>query len=264
MEMDKDALGPFPSATSVAGSDDWEIGAGASIRLHNGLVLFNPKQEEEVYKGAWKHHYHWVSWRRQLGYKINWAEDEEVEWSEHKGAKAPTNPNKKEGEEDSDDGEDDELELEDGLDEKANKLFDELDEDKSGMLTVREVMEGMRKHTGFQHYVAGVPSSELVGFLDQDRDGTVTKDEFRKWYEDACVRLMFIKLDADNSGWLSPEQVYQAMNEDRIFAAIIGMKSHAEVMDSIDMNQNGKVSIEEFLSFVKHSLFSYRQRRKTR
>ena len=159
--------------------------------------------------------------------------------------------------------------------EEAVTLTDEfmgLDKDSNGVVSVDElegVLRSMRiklmlsetaiKQTIRKIDINGdgvIDMAELIGVLEKyDTEGTVYK-ALKKRSE---LRKEFRKYDADNSGYISKDELLEVINE-RTGAKVTEMQLELVMKDSDD-NDDGRINYDEFCtmmtkSFMKKKVFT--------
>jgi calcium-dependent protein kinase len=101
---------------------------------------------------------------------------------------------------------------------------------------------------------------KLVEKLDTDKTGCVSKEEFIQWYAECChkddmseddlAKFMFQVFDMDNSGEISVGEFKKRLESRNTRFTVDEV---AGLVDELDENSSGKVSLEEF----KHLLHKY-------
>ena len=159
---------------------------------------------------------------------------------------------------------------------KLTSLFHNIDDDQTGWVDSRELYEGL---LGAGVVVTPEEIQELLAAGDNDGDGRLTLEEFlacfdeidlEQWFEagadlDAVERAagldeearqarrqagyeMFLLMDEDGSGWISPQEVITGMSK-------LNMPGGAEEVRSLlsmaDTDGDGKIEPEEFIAWFE-------------
>lgn len=122
--------------------------------------------------------------------------------------------------------------------------FAELDSDKDGFLSEEELLK-------FQEVGLAQEKDETYKMLDFDGNGKVNEKEYKDFFNikapqnigGADLSLIFNDMDSDNDGNLSPEELktYRQKN--------LSVQNR-EVFRLIDINNDNKISEEEFAKFM--------------
>ncbi|XP_048258892.1 calmodulin-like [Haliotis rufescens] len=135
---------------------------------------------------------------------------------------------------------------------ELKKLFDKYDRDKGGKITTSELGAML---TSLGHEMTLEEVEEIINQFDKDGNKTMDFEEFQnmmlKKVEDAKfskeIITDFKKYDLNGDGFISP-------NELREVIRVRGERlSNAEVdamMQTVDLNQDGKVNYEEFVKVM--------------
>ena len=135
--------------------------------------------------------------------------------------------------------------------EGLRQLFLELDDDKSGTITVDEL------RTGLDHHGAHLAKSEVEALMDSlDVDGSheLSYDEFmaatvqmHKLESQQNLHQAFDDFDDDSSGSISPEELATKLVE-------LGIKASREevlkMIDEVDTNHDGSIDYNEFVALM--------------
>ncbi|GFN99931.1 calcium-dependent protein kinase [Plakobranchus ocellatus] len=129
--------------------------------------------------------------------------------------------------------------------------FDQADKDKSGALTLPEVVDVL-KTVGFKG--SDEEAKEIFSHLDRNADNKITRDEFK----DAMIRLprmttkefmlrkTFMQLDRDKSGYLVRSELMNALKRGRM-GIRIPPDQIAAIEASLSEDKDGRIAYEEFL-----------------
>lgn len=136
------------------------------------------------------------------------------------------------------------------------QVFNALDDNGDGMLTVEEVKEGLS-----QAGLVEVPASlqQAIEGLDLDGSGCIDYSEFlaaaleRKHYlqEDAC-RNVFTFFDRDGNGTISPEELQQVLNSGSLKGEV-DSQFLDQVLQEVDRNGDGAIDFDEFMQMMRHA-----------
>ena len=131
------------------------------------------------------------------------------------------------------------------------EVFQAFDTDRSGTVTISELMDGLRKK-GVEKAASEV--AELVKSMDMDGSGELDYEEFiaatlstaKMENEDNLARA-FAYFDKDNSGYISRLEVQKVITDfglDREFGDV------NDFMEAADTNKDGKIDYDEFLAVM--------------
>ncbi|KAK3738708.1 hypothetical protein QZH41_006253 [Actinostola sp. cb2023] len=138
------------------------------------------------------------------------------------------------------------------------RAFERADSDFSGKIPSDQFSTIAAQASGMQ------PSEEDLSLVfqhfDKDEDSGINFYEFidmisflegnQQDYED-CLRRAFKKFDRDGSGYISPEELrYVVCNTGEKFS----QSEAEELIGMFDINKDGQLSWEEFVTFVKSSI----------
>ncbi|KAJ6797716.1 putative calcium-dependent protein kinase 2 [Iris pallida] len=131
------------------------------------------------------------------------------------------------------------------------QMFKNMDTDQSGTITYEELRTGLSR-LGSKLTEAEV--KQLMEAADVDRSGTIDYIEFitatmhrHKLEKDEHLLKAFQYFDKDNSGYITRDELRQAMTE-------YGMGDEAtitEVLDDVDTDKDGKINYEEFVAMMR-------------
>jgi len=131
------------------------------------------------------------------------------------------------------------------------EVFQAFDTDRSGTVTISELMDGLRKK-GVEKAASEV--AELVKSMDMDGNGALDYEEFiaatlstaKMENEDNLARA-FAYFDKDNSGYISRSEVQKVITDfglDHEFGDV------NDFMEAADTNKDGKIDYDEFLAVM--------------
>lgn len=115
------------------------------------------------------------------------------------------------------------------------QFFDRLDENKDGFIDEEEYNRIRQRMGGGGNF-----SERLKAFLDTNKDGTVTREEF------ATIARLFDALDGDKSGTLTQEELgrfFQVMPQ--VQAQATGGVDVSTLFTRYDKDKDGKITAEE-------------------
>eukprot|EP01096_Ripella_sp_DP13-Kostka_P005146 TRINITY_DN1782_c0_g1_i1.p1 TRINITY_DN1782_c0_g1~~TRINITY_DN1782_c0_g1_i1.p1 ORF type:complete len:228 (+),score=119.53 TRINITY_DN1782_c0_g1_i1:27-686(+) len=124
----------------------------------------------------------------------------------------------------------------------ANRLFDLLDTDKSNTVDIREFVAGLSvlcKGTTEEKLLASFRAFDLDG------DGFISFDELSQMFTSAWL--------AGYSPILTQEADEETKREIREFSVECAINMARSVMNAIDVNGDGKLSLEEFKMFARQN-----------
>ena len=128
-------------------------------------------------------------------------------------------------------------------------LFESLDTDRSGTVTVEELREGLRRQGSA---VACAEVEALLKSLDVDSTGTIDWDEFTaatlhqsQLEREENLMRAFQTFDADNSGTISREEIESALRETGATVADIDA-----IFAETDHDGDGTIDYQEICALV--------------
>jgi len=128
-------------------------------------------------------------------------------------------------------------------------IFNSLDKNKDGTLTLEEVREGMDK-LGFKD--KNIDIEEIFKSIDTDRSGVINYTEFiastmdqKLYLKEEKLYEAFKTFDKDGSGKISIEELKQILKlqGDEI-------KNVEETMKKFDTNKDGEIDYNEFIEMM--------------
>jgi len=128
-----------------------------------------------------------------------------------------------------------------------------LDENGDGLLTSKELREGITK-AGFEEVPADL--QQILEDVDSDGSGMIDYTEFlaatldKQMYlqEDICWAA-FRVFDRDGDGKISKEEIAQVLGDGDI--ASMAKRDIAELMKDVDANGDGEIDFQEFMQMMR-------------
>lgn len=135
------------------------------------------------------------------------------------------------------------------------ETFQALDANGDGMLSVRELKDGLEK-AGLQGMIPP-DLQQIIEEVDSDRSGVIDYTEFlaatmdRRLYlqHDACWAA-FCVFDRNGDGKISQEELREVLKHEGV-EELLGNQTAAEIMAEIDVDGNGEIDFEEFMQMMK-------------
>eukprot|EP01024_Parvocaulis_polyphysoides_P007797 TRINITY_DN12295_c0_g1_i4.p1 TRINITY_DN12295_c0_g1~~TRINITY_DN12295_c0_g1_i4.p1 ORF type:complete len:538 (+),score=105.98 TRINITY_DN12295_c0_g1_i4:568-2181(+) len=128
-------------------------------------------------------------------------------------------------------------------------MFQTIDTDKSGTITVEELRQALKEKG------QALPDSELKGIMenvDVDRDGVIDYEEFlaatmhiSKLEKDENLFRAFLHFDKDNSGYITIDELQDALSK---FTKDVDVQ---QILKEVDKDGNGRIDYEEFCDMMK-------------
>jgi calcium-dependent protein kinase len=136
------------------------------------------------------------------------------------------------------------------------EVFNALDENGDGTLTVKEIQEGLHR-AGLKNISADLRQS--IEDIDLDGSGSIDYSEFlaaaleKKYFlrEDACWNA-FSFFDRDRDGHISVEELRQVLNS-RNLREEIGEDELDRALAEVDKNGDGVIDFDEFMQMMRSS-----------
>ncbi|KQJ84031.1 calcium-dependent protein kinase 12 [Brachypodium distachyon] len=136
------------------------------------------------------------------------------------------------------------------------QMFNNMDTDKSGTITVEELKIGLTK---LGSKISEAEVQKLLEAVDVDKSGSIDYTEFltammnkHKMEKEEDLIRAFQHFDKDNSGYISREELKQAMTE-------YGIGDEAnikEVLDEVDKDKDGRIDYEEFVEMMRKGIYT--------
>ena len=135
--------------------------------------------------------------------------------------------------------------------------FLSLDQDGDGNITIRE-LENILRSMQNKLRASEDDIQTAIKSLDMDGDGTINLAEFyknqknktkhdlihRALIQRSRIRKEFEKFDADNSGFITKQELLEVMHER---GAKISAEQLTEMLSESDQDDDGKINYEEFV-----------------
>ncbi|GMH40545.1 hypothetical protein BSKO_08449 [Bryopsis sp. KO-2023] len=128
-------------------------------------------------------------------------------------------------------------------------MFESMDTDKSGTVTVEELRQGM-KRMGTK-----IPDKELQAIMeatDVDGSGSIDYQEFlaatihmSKMEKEEHLMKAFAHFDADDSGYITKDELEVALKD---FGEVGNIE---EILSEVDKDNDGRIDYEEFCAMMK-------------
>jgi len=138
--------------------------------------------------------------------------------------------------------------------ESLNSLFERLDVDGSGKLSVKEITDGLAD-LGLESSAMGA----LIDSIDVDHNGTVEYSEFIAGALDARQELVestlfhaFNAFDINHDGKIARDELACVLNIGGEFATFLpDGKTLDDVLSDVDKSKDGFISYDEFMEYLK-------------
>ena len=131
-------------------------------------------------------------------------------------------------------------------DTKLRELFDSIDVDKNGSISVAEA-KGILQKMGLP--VTNRQVAEFLKKVDVNRDNVIDWEEFYGFVKERRITMrgLFDAIDTDKSGFIDPQEVFLALRGQGL---VVDPEATSEILRKIDTNKDGKISFEEFEEFL--------------
>ncbi|KAK8449385.1 hypothetical protein SEVIR_7G209500v4 [Setaria viridis] len=136
------------------------------------------------------------------------------------------------------------------------QMFNNMDTDKSGTITVEELKEGLTK---LGSKISEAEVQKLMEAVDVDKSGSIDYTEFltammnkHKLEKEEDLIRAFQYFDKDDSGYITRDELEQAMAE-------YGMGDEAsikQVLDEVDKDKDGNIDYEEFVEMMRKGSYT--------
>mmetsp|Transcript_38649 Transcript_38649/g.124195 ORF Transcript_38649/g.124195 Transcript_38649/m.124195 type:complete len:477 (-) Transcript_38649:169-1599(-) len=134
-------------------------------------------------------------------------------------------------------------------------VFMSLDNNGDGLLTIKELKEGLLK-AGFEEIPADL--QQIMEEVDSDGSGVIDYTEFlaatldKKLYmqEDVCWQA-FRVFDRDGDGKISREEIAAILTDGDPEVRSVAVREIAELMKDLDKNGDGLIDFDEFMQMMR-------------
>lgn len=135
---------------------------------------------------------------------------------------------------------------------KMRDTFHQLDENGDGILSQKELKEGIAK--AFDHLNLPVPDdlNDILECLDSDGSGVIDYTEFlaaaldkSKTNTEDNLWAAFRMFDRNGDGKITQEELREVLNSDSVGEGF-GIDQINEIMQSVDTDNSGNIDFEEF------------------
>ncbi|XP_030522240.2 calcium-dependent protein kinase 34 [Rhodamnia argentea] len=131
------------------------------------------------------------------------------------------------------------------------EMFKGMDTDNSGTITLEELKQGLSKQgTRLSEYEV----KQLMEAADADGNGTIDYDEFitatmhmNRMDREEHLYTAFQYFDKDNSGFITTEELEQALRE---FGMHDG-RDIKEILSEVDADNDGRINYDEFVAMMR-------------
>ncbi|CAI0548764.1 unnamed protein product [Linum tenue] len=131
------------------------------------------------------------------------------------------------------------------------EMFKGMDTDNSGTITLEELKQGLAKQ-GTKLSEAEV--KQLMEAADADGNGTIDYDEFitatmhlNRMDREEHLYTAFQHFDKDNSGYITTEELQQALIE----FGINDDKELKDILSEVDSDNDGRINYDEFVAMMR-------------
>merc|ERR1711920_511788 len=134
--------------------------------------------------------------------------------------------------------------------EALRNQFAAMDKNGDGIINLEELTEYLHSRGGTRDE-AHEKASNIIKHLDQDNDGQISLKEFKdarlatKFQDDDLIRDSFNKIDTDNDGFITHEEL------SKLFNGQIRQELVMHMIQEIDENNDGQISYDEFVNAMK-------------
>ncbi|KAJ1424188.1 Protein kinase-like domain superfamily [Sesbania bispinosa] len=144
------------------------------------------------------------------------------------------------------------------------QMFNNMDTDRSGTITYDELKSGLSK---LGSKLSEVEIKQLMEAADVDNNGTIDYHEFitatinrHKLERDENLFKAFQYFDKDNSGYITREELRQALTEYQMGDE----EAIDEVINDVDTDNDGKINYQEFVAMMRKGTLDNDEKEKPR
>mmetsp|Transcript_15505 Transcript_15505/g.32738 ORF Transcript_15505/g.32738 Transcript_15505/m.32738 type:complete len:504 (-) Transcript_15505:72-1583(-) len=134
--------------------------------------------------------------------------------------------------------------------------FIALDVNGDGMLSVKELKEGIKK-SGLTSLAPDL--QQIIEDVDSDRSGVIDYTEFlaatldtRLYLQEDVCWSAFCVFDRNGDGRISQEELKEVLKHEGV-EGMLGAQTVAELMSEIDTDGNGEIDFKEFMQMMRKS-----------
>ncbi|KAJ3669131.1 hypothetical protein LUZ60_011081 [Juncus effusus] len=138
--------------------------------------------------------------------------------------------------------------------EDIKEMFKLMDTDNDGIVSYDELKTGLAK---FGSHLAESEVQMLIEAVDMNGKGTLDYGEFlavslhlQRMANDEHLRRAFSYFDKDGNGFIEPEELKSALQEDGL-PSDSSMDVVNDILQEVDTDKDGKISYDEFVAMMK-------------
>ncbi|KAK9805672.1 hypothetical protein WJX72_011131 [[Myrmecia] bisecta] len=131
-------------------------------------------------------------------------------------------------------------------------LFQAMDADRSGTITVEELRESLKKQGSA---VSQEEITSLLSNIDVDANGTIDYEEFlaatvnlSQLEKDETLYRAFAYFDTDGSGYITKDELETALKKSHNETLV---KDVADILREVDKDNDGRIDYEEFCNMMR-------------
>jgi len=147
-----------------------------------------------------------------------------------------------------------------GLEKKFGEIFDEIDTDGNGFMSLRELRQYVGHHNEAARVQMGIGRWEdFLREVDGNKDGKVSRDEFLAYFthvnldRQQCYEALFEAIDANGDGSLSWEEVrnYRWHENAKLFQ-MLGISSWHAMISDMTRGSATEIDKQSFVNYLMH------------